>query len=122
MLQAIRQFTPPSDRDPQDTDNDSENPLGNTGIWVQTHTIWYRPASDQEQPVSTSPKKTKSESKSSRSSKKKGEKKKVYFSFKSVKREWLINRFISLRTEDGREEKGHNKTSAKLPPLSPCKS
>ena len=40
VYQAIRQFTPPSDRDPTDTDQDSDNPLGHTGIWVQTHTIW----------------------------------------------------------------------------------
>lgn len=71
VYQAIRQFTPPSDRDPTDTDQDSDNPLGHTGIWVQTHTIWYRPASDQDSTTATSPKKTKSESKSSRSSKKK---------------------------------------------------
>ncbi|XP_070173831.1 E3 ubiquitin-protein ligase TRIP12-like isoform X3 [Littorina saxatilis] len=74
VYQAIRQFTPPSDRDPTDTDQDSDNPLGHTGIWVQTHTIWYRPASDQDSGTATSPKKTKSESKSSRSSKKKGRK------------------------------------------------
>ncbi|MCB4782912.1 MAG: hypothetical protein LGB70_08810 [Sulfurovum sp.] len=40
VYQAIRQFTPPADRDPTDTDQDSDNPLGHTGIWVQTHTIW----------------------------------------------------------------------------------
>ncbi|XP_025078831.1 E3 ubiquitin-protein ligase TRIP12-like isoform X3 [Pomacea canaliculata] len=72
VYQAVRQFTPPSDRDPTDTDQDSDNPLGHAGIWVQTHTIWYRPASDQDSATATSPKKTKSESKSSRSSKKKG--------------------------------------------------
>ena len=38
VYQAIRQFTP-TDRDPTDTDQDSDNPLGHTGIWVQTHTI-----------------------------------------------------------------------------------
>ncbi|XP_076454353.1 E3 ubiquitin-protein ligase TRIP12-like isoform X2 [Babylonia areolata] len=73
VYQAIRQFTPSGERDPADTDHDSDNPLGHTGIWVQTHTIRYRQASDQDTSTATSPKKTKSETKSSRSSKKKGQ-------------------------------------------------
>ncbi|KAL8586262.1 hypothetical protein ACOMHN_003777 [Nucella lapillus] len=73
VYQAIRQFTPTGDRDPTDTDQDSDNPLGHTGIWVQTHTIRYRQASDQDSGTATSPKKTKSEAKGSRSSKKKGQ-------------------------------------------------
>ncbi|XP_074658456.1 E3 ubiquitin-protein ligase TRIP12-like [Tubulanus polymorphus] len=72
VYQAIKQFSPLAEsRDGADTDTDTENPLGHTGIWVQTHTIWYRPISecDQEAIVGTSPKKVKSAWKVSRPSK-----------------------------------------------------
>lgn len=40
VYQAVRQFSTMSD---METDNESELPLGSAGIWVQTHTIYYRP-------------------------------------------------------------------------------
>jgi len=39
VYQAVRQFSTTSD---METDNESELPLGSAGIWVQTHTIYYR--------------------------------------------------------------------------------
>lgn len=69
VYQAVKQFSLTNEKEGSETDTDSENPFGNAGIWVQTHTIWYRPASDQEDTVSaTSPKKTRAESKSYKSS------------------------------------------------------
>lgn len=43
VYQAIRQFGNVDGQcsDGQDTDTDSENPMGFTNIWVQSHTIWY---------------------------------------------------------------------------------
>lgn len=43
VYQAIRQFGNIEGQcsDGHDTDTESENPLGYTNIWVQTHTIWY---------------------------------------------------------------------------------
>lgn len=43
VYQAIRQFGNVEGQctDGQDTDTDSENPMGFTNIWVQSHTIWY---------------------------------------------------------------------------------
>lgn len=45
VYQAIRQYGSGEGQstDGPDTDTDSENPMGYTNIWVQTHTIWYRP-------------------------------------------------------------------------------
>lgn len=50
VYQAIRQFGNVEGQcsDGQDTDTDSENPMGYTNIWVQTHTIWYRPIPSEE--------------------------------------------------------------------------
>lgn len=45
VYQAVRQFG-----DHTDTDTDSEAPLANAGIWVQTHTIYYRAVENNEQP------------------------------------------------------------------------
>lgn len=39
VYQAVRQFSTSSD---METDNESELPLGSAGIWIQTHTIYYR--------------------------------------------------------------------------------
>jgi len=39
VYQAVRQFSTSSD---METDNESELPLGSAGIWVQTHTIYYK--------------------------------------------------------------------------------
>ncbi|XP_029650609.1 E3 ubiquitin-protein ligase TRIP12 isoform X2 [Octopus sinensis] len=69
VYQAVKQFSLPTEKEGSETDTDSENPFGNAGIWVQTHTIWYRPASEQEDAVAaTSPKKTRAETKSCKSS------------------------------------------------------
>ncbi|XP_064639626.1 E3 ubiquitin-protein ligase TRIP12-like isoform X2 [Lineus longissimus] len=55
VYQAIKQYSPLSEgRDGNETDTDTENPLGHASIWVQTHTIWYRPAPEEEESASTS--------------------------------------------------------------------
>ncbi|XP_059173399.1 E3 ubiquitin-protein ligase TRIP12-like [Physella acuta] len=72
VYQAVKQFVCHGGTEVGDfSDGDTDTPFGNTSIWVQTHTIWYRPATEQEDNTATSPKKTKAESKSSKSSKKK---------------------------------------------------
>ncbi|XP_008200479.2 E3 ubiquitin-protein ligase TRIP12 isoform X1 [Tribolium castaneum] len=42
VYQAVRQFSN-NGNDQSETDTDNETPLGNVGIWVQTHVIYYRP-------------------------------------------------------------------------------
>ncbi|KAJ8956894.1 hypothetical protein NQ318_014311, partial [Aromia moschata] len=42
VYQAVRQFSN-NGNDQSETDTDNETPLGNAGIWVQTHVIYYRP-------------------------------------------------------------------------------
>lgn len=42
VYQAVRQFSS-NGNDQSETDTDNETPLGNAGIWVQTHVIYYRP-------------------------------------------------------------------------------
>lgn len=42
VYQAVRQFSPTAN-DQSEIDTESEMPLGNAGVWVQTHTIYYRP-------------------------------------------------------------------------------
>lgn len=42
VYQAVRQFSSVGN-DQSETDTDNETPLGNAGVWVQTHTIYYRP-------------------------------------------------------------------------------
>ena len=51
VYQAVRQFSNNSN-DQSETDTDNETPLGHAGIWVQTHTIYYRPL--REEVASTS--------------------------------------------------------------------
>ncbi|XP_056006148.1 E3 ubiquitin-protein ligase TRIP12-like isoform X3 [Ostrea edulis] len=62
VYQAVKNYSNPGET--SETDTEAESPLGHANIWVQTHTIWYRPASDSEEASATSPKKTKGESKS----------------------------------------------------------
>lgn len=50
VYQAVRQFSN-NGNDQSETDTDNETPLGNAGIWVQTHVIYYRPL--KEEPTST---------------------------------------------------------------------
>ncbi|KOB65027.1 Ubiquitin protein ligase E3a [Operophtera brumata] len=45
VYQAVRQFG-----ELNDADTDTETPLANAGIWVQTHTIYYRAVEASEQP------------------------------------------------------------------------
>ncbi|XP_050539667.1 E3 ubiquitin-protein ligase TRIP12 isoform X2 [Daktulosphaira vitifoliae] len=52
VYQAIRQFSTSSD---METDNESELPLGSAGIWVQTHTIYYRPMPEDTEVQSPKP-------------------------------------------------------------------
>ncbi|XP_045199519.2 E3 ubiquitin-protein ligase TRIP12-like isoform X2 [Mercenaria mercenaria] len=68
VYQAIKQYSNCPDREGSETDTDTENPVGHASIWVQTHTIWYRPAPESDESVVTSPKKTKSETKAAKSS------------------------------------------------------
>ncbi len=72
VYQAVRQFSSAADREGSETDTDSEHPYGHAGIWVQSHTIWYRPAPEEgSQPdTASSPKKTRSEKGKSSKSKK----------------------------------------------------
>nr|CAD7427678.1 unnamed protein product [Timema monikensis] len=53
VYQAVRQYSP-TGNDQSETDTD-EAPLGNSGVWVQTHTIFYRPVPEEESSVSTKP-------------------------------------------------------------------
>ncbi|XP_026293450.2 E3 ubiquitin-protein ligase TRIP12 [Frankliniella occidentalis] len=53
VYQAVRQFSPAALNDQSETDTDTEAPLGNAGVWVQTHTIYYRPVPDDDPPTAT---------------------------------------------------------------------
>lgn len=46
VYQAVRQFSN-NGNDQSETDTDNETPLGHAGIWVQTHTIYYRPLREE---------------------------------------------------------------------------
>ncbi|XP_049822761.1 E3 ubiquitin-protein ligase TRIP12 isoform X2 [Aethina tumida] len=48
VYQAVRQFSN-NGNDQSETDTDNEAPLGNAGIWVQTHVIYYRPLKEEPQ-------------------------------------------------------------------------
>lgn len=65
VYQAIKQFSPLVN-DHSETETDCETPIGNASIWVQQHTIYYRPIEEENQ--STGGNKT-SGSSSSRKSK-----------------------------------------------------
>ncbi|XP_014232904.2 E3 ubiquitin-protein ligase TRIP12 isoform X2 [Trichogramma pretiosum] len=47
VYQAVRQFSC-FGMDSVETDADSEPPLGHDAVWVQTHTIYYRPVPEEE--------------------------------------------------------------------------
>ncbi|XP_039296101.1 E3 ubiquitin-protein ligase TRIP12 isoform X2 [Nilaparvata lugens] len=51
VYQAVRQFSPKAvaHGDQSETDTDSEAPLGSANIWVQTHTVYYRPVAEDQQ-------------------------------------------------------------------------
>lgn len=55
MYQAVRQFTNQNNQDQSETDTDTEMPLGHSGVWVQTHTIQYRPAPPNSGPTNIAP-------------------------------------------------------------------
>lgn len=46
VYQAIKQFSPLVN-DQSETDTESEMPVGNASIWVQQHTIYYRPLEEE---------------------------------------------------------------------------
>lgn len=48
VYQAVRQFSPLVN-DQSETDTDTEMPIGNASVWVQQHTIYYRPIEDEPQ-------------------------------------------------------------------------
>lgn len=66
VYQAIRQFGC-SGIDHSEAEADSEPPLGHDAVWVQTHTIYYRPVPEEE--TATSPKPGSSSQSSSRKGK-----------------------------------------------------
>lgn len=71
VYQAIKNYSNPGEKDSSETDTDTENPVGHASIWVQTHTIWYRQATEQEEGMATSPKKTRPEIKGPKASNRK---------------------------------------------------
>ncbi|XP_015608368.1 E3 ubiquitin-protein ligase TRIP12 isoform X2 [Cephus cinctus] len=66
VYQAVRQFGC-SGIDHSEAEADSEPPLGHDAVWVQTHTIYYRPVPEEE--ATTSPKPGSSSQGSSRKGK-----------------------------------------------------
>ncbi|XP_049317418.1 uncharacterized protein LOC105226598 isoform X4 [Bactrocera dorsalis] len=46
VYQAVKQFSPLVN-DQSETDTDTETPLGNASVWVQQHTIYYRPVEEE---------------------------------------------------------------------------
>lgn len=48
VYQAVRQFSPLVNNDQSETDTDSETPIGNASVWVQQHTIFYRPIDEDQ--------------------------------------------------------------------------
>ncbi|KAL9888802.1 E3 ubiquitin-protein ligase ctrip isoform 4-T12 [Glossina fuscipes fuscipes] len=45
VYQAVKQYSPMAN-DQSETDTDTETPLGNASVWVQQHTIYYRPVEE----------------------------------------------------------------------------
>lgn len=63
VYQAIRQFSMNNaGMDQSETDTDSETPMGHASIWVQTHTICYRPVPENDPCNYTSPNAAKNQS------------------------------------------------------------
>ncbi|XP_034951039.1 E3 ubiquitin-protein ligase TRIP12 isoform X2 [Chelonus insularis] len=54
VYQAVRQFSCPG-MDHSEAETDSEPPLGHDAVWVQTHTIYYRPVPEEDASVSPKP-------------------------------------------------------------------
>ncbi|KAF7989932.1 hypothetical protein HCN44_008606 [Aphidius gifuensis] len=54
VYQAVRQFSC-NGIDQGDADNDCEPPLGHDAVWLQTHTIYYRPLPDDDSLVIIKP-------------------------------------------------------------------
>lgn len=48
VYQAIRQFSSPSDASASEADTDTETPISHSAIWLQTHTIYYRPVQEEQ--------------------------------------------------------------------------
>ncbi|XP_017486636.1 PREDICTED: E3 ubiquitin-protein ligase TRIP12 isoform X8 [Rhagoletis zephyria] len=53
VYQAVKQFSPLVN-DQSETDTDTETPLGNASVWVQQHTIYYRPMEEEASSSSVS--------------------------------------------------------------------
>ncbi|CRK99378.1 CLUMA_CG012674, isoform A [Clunio marinus] len=53
VYQAIRQYSPLVN-DQSETDTDTETPIGNASIWIQQHTIYYRPVEENSNSGSSS--------------------------------------------------------------------
>ncbi|KAK8379306.1 hypothetical protein O3P69_019292 [Scylla paramamosain] len=60
VYQAIRQHSTPTDASASEADTDSETPVSHSAIWLQTHTIYYRPVQEEEQPRQSGGRKGKS--------------------------------------------------------------
>lgn len=52
VYQAIKQYSPLVN-DQSETDTESETPIGNASIWIQQHTIYYKPIDDESTNNST---------------------------------------------------------------------
>lgn len=46
VYQAVKQFSPLVN-DQSETDTESETPIGSASVWIQQHTIYYRPIEDE---------------------------------------------------------------------------
>ncbi|XP_067615858.1 E3 ubiquitin-protein ligase TRIP12 isoform X2 [Eurosta solidaginis] len=51
VYQAVKQFSALVN-DQSETDTDTETPMGNASVWVQQHTIYYRPVEDDTNNIS----------------------------------------------------------------------
>ncbi|XP_063224587.1 E3 ubiquitin-protein ligase TRIP12 isoform X2 [Bacillus rossius redtenbacheri] len=54
VYQAVRQFSL-AGNDQSETDTDNEAPLGNSGVWVHTHTIYYKPVPEDDCNMNSKP-------------------------------------------------------------------
>uniref|UniRef100_A0A1B0C8C6 E3 ubiquitin-protein ligase n=2 Tax=Lutzomyia longipalpis TaxID=7200 RepID=A0A1B0C8C6_LUTLO len=78
VYQAVKQFSPLVN-DQSETDTDTETPIGNASIWVQQHTIYYRPMEDDSAVGSNKSGSSGSSKKSGKSSATKMSRKKTEF-------------------------------------------
>ncbi|GAB0099203.1 E3 ubiquitin-protein ligase TRIP12 [Sergentomyia squamirostris] len=78
VYQAVKQFSPLVN-DQSETDTDTETPIGNASIWVQQHTIYYRPMEEESTTGSNKSGSSSSSKKSTKSAAAKLSRKKTEF-------------------------------------------